>query len=450
MIDKKVSEGLILGAGCSSRMDHVIGIIFLPNNSFYIKEQPFYLKNLCGLSILERNISILNKIGVRDILIFSNDLEGLNNPIIFNKNELNNITTIKSLHNIKEYLNREKKLNPGLKYAVILDGGVLIDERIVSSVLNHEKEIVYTKGNKIYSNFSNKNQSNILVGKINLKNNAHIFQNNVHSFNGFFNSLNLKKTSFHSSDEISVYKPDMRRDLPLYIYSFRDYKDFKAAKKFLIKRTQKGTLDLIAWYFNRHFENAFVYLFADTRITANHISILVNILGYSVLLLFLTQNWWIGLILLFFVNILDGVDGKLARLRNKQSKVGHIEHSFDQLYEQAIYIGLGLGSYFVLGHLYVIFILIVMLLADSFNRHCSMQYKEVMKIALADSSRFDQLFRRFDGRRNIYTIHILIFGILGHFEYIIFSICIHAIITSIIYSIQATRHMKKADKLQIK
>jgi len=450
LLDKKVSEGLILEADCSGRINHLIGIIFLPINSFYIKDQPFYLKNLCGLSILERNISILNKIGVRNVFIFSNDLEGLNNPIIFNKNELNNITTIKSLQNIKEYLNRKKKSNPGLKYAIVLDGGVLIDERIVSSLLNHEKEIVYTKGNKIYSNFSNKNQSNILLGKINLKNNAHIFQNNVHSFNDFFNSITLSKTSFHSSDEISIYKPDMRRDLPLYIYSFRDYKDFKVAKKYLIKRTQKGTLDSIAWYFNRHFENAFVYLIADTRITANHITILVNILGYIVFLLFFLQNWWISLILLSFINILDGVDGKLARLRNKESKVGHIEHSFDQLFEQAIYVGLGLGSYFVLGHFYIIFILIAMLLADSFNRHCSMQYKEVMKITLADSSRFDQLFRRFDGRRNIYTLHILIFGILGHFEYAIFSICIHAIITSIIYSIQAIRHMRKADRLQFK
>ena len=85
----------------------------------------------------------------------------------------------------------------------------------------------------------------------------------------------------------------------------------------------------------------------------------------------------------------------------------------------------------------------------SFNRHCSMQYKEVMKITLADSSKFDQSFRKFDGRRNIYTLHILILGIFGHFELAIFSICIHAIITSIIYSIQAIKHMKKADNLNL-
>jgi phosphatidylglycerophosphate synthase len=333
--------------------------------------------------------------------------------------------------------------------AVVLDGGVLIDDRIVSSLLNYGEDIIFIKGNNIHSNHTDKKRSNILGGKINLKSNEYLFEKKIGSFHNFFNSLIFNKTIYHSSDEISTYKPDMRRDIPLYIYSFRDYQDFKSAKKFLVKITQKGTLDLIAWYFNRHFENIFVYIIADTKITANHITILVNLLGYFVVFLFLIQYWWIGLFLLILVNILDGVDGKLARLKNQESTVGHIEHSFDQLYEQAIYVGIGLASYFIIDLFFVIIVLIIMLLSDSFNRHCSMQYKEVMKITLADSSKFDQLFRKFDGRRNIYTLHILIFGIFGHFQFVIFSICIHAIITSIIYSIQAIKHMKKVDNLNI-
>jgi len=429
---------------------NLIGIIFLPNNPFFIKDQQFYWKKLCGMSILERNISVLTKIGIKNIFILSNNSENLNNAINFDKIKFTTAIKIKSLHYIKEYLYQEKLSNSILKYAIILNGGVLIDNRIVPSLLNYEEEIIYIKGNKIHSNYTNKNRINVLAGKINFKENNQIFQNNINSFNDFFDSLLLNETIYHTSDEISSYKPDMRKDLPLYTHSFRNYEDFKSAKKLLVKRTQKGTLDLIAWYFNRPFENIFVKLFANTKITANHITILVNIFAYITLFLFLTLNWWIGFILLIFINIFDGVDGKLARLKNKESKVGHIEHSFDQLFEQAIYVGIGLGAYFIIGQFYIIIILVIMLLSDSFNRHCSMQYKEVMKITLADSSRFDQLFRRFDGRRNIYTLHILIFGILGHFEYVIFSICIHAIITSIIYSIQAIRHMKKADNLEFK
>ena len=445
----KVLQNYIQNMGKSQNIDNIMGIIFLPKNPLFFKNQPFYIKKLCGVSILERNINILIKNGIRDIFILSESSVDFNNEMNFDSKKFVRIIKISYLHHVKEHFNRKKLINSMKFIAVVLDGGVLIDDRIVSSLLNYGEDIIFIKGNNIHSNHTDKNRSNILGGKINLKSNEYLFEKKIGSFHNFFNSLIFNKTIYHSSDEISTYKPDMRRDIPLYIYSFRDYQDFKSAKKFLVKITQKGTLDLIAWYFNRHFENIFVYIIADTKITANHITILVNILGYFVVFLFLIQYWWIGLFLLILVNILDGADGKLARLKNQESTVGHIEHSFDQLYEQAIYVGIGLASYFIIDLFFVIIVLIIMLLSDSFNRHCSMQYKEVMKITLADSSKFDQLFRKFDGRRNIYTLHILIFGIFGHFQFVIFSICIHAIITSIIYSIQAIKHMKKVDNLNI-
>jgi len=421
-----------------------IGIIFLPDDPFLIKKQPFYLQKLCGLSIIERNVRILIKNGIRDIFIFTNSLEDSN---VGELDKINNISKIKSLDMIKDYLNKEKISNKEIEYSIVLDGGILIDDRIISSLLNSEEDIIYIPGKNIETNGNNNQLKNLACKiKINIKN-LYPKANSSFSFKDFINSSSFNQSSYHSTDEIPIYKSDMRRNVPLSVYEFQHYDDFKSVKKLLVKKTQKGTLDFIAWYFNRYFENFFVYVLADSKITANQITIIVNIFGFFALFLFLVQYWWIGLILLVLINILDGVDGKLARLRMKESKVGHIEHSFDQLYEQAIYVGIGIGAYFIIDSLYVIIVLIIMLLIDSFNRHCSMQYKEVMGITLADSSRFDQIFRKFDGRRNIYTLHILIFGILGHFEYVIFSICIHAIVTSIVYSIQAIRHMKKVDDI---
>ena len=421
-----------------------IGIIFLPDDPFLIKKQPFYLQKLCGLSIIERNVRILIKNGIRDIFIFTNSLEDSN---VGELDKINNIRKIKSLDMIKDYLNKEKISNKEIEYSIVLDGGILIDDRIISSLLNSEEDIIYIPGKNIETNGNNNQLRNLACKiKINIKN-LYPKANSSFSFKDFINSSSFNQSSYHSTDEIPIYKSDMRRNVPLSVYEFQHYDDFKSVKKLLVKKTQKGTLDFIAWYFNRYFENFFVYVLADSKITANQITIIVNIFGFFALFLFLVQYWWIGLILLVLINILDGVDGKLARLRMKESKVGHIEHSFDQLYEQAIYVGIGFGAYFIIDSLYVIIVLIIMLLIDSFNRHCSMQYKEVMGITLADSSRFDQIFRKFDGRRNIYTLHILIFGILGHFEYVIFSFCIHAIVTSIVYSIQAIRHMKKVDDI---
>jgi CDP-L-myo-inositol myo-inositolphosphotransferase len=436
-------QKIIQQKSVNQSLNNTIGIIILPDDPFLIKDQPFYLKKLCGLSILERNLRTFIKNGIRDIYILANNAEDLD---FCELGKQHRIRKIRSLDMVDYYIEQKKISNKEGRSSIIINGGILIDDRIISSLLDYEEDIIYVLGENIETNCYN-NQKENLACKIKYNKISLTAQpSSSFSFNDFIESYSFNKSSYHSTDEITTYKSDMRKNVPIYVYTFHQHNDFKSVKKLLVKNTQKGTLDFIAWYFNRYFENSFVYLLANSRITANQVTIIVNICGFFVLFLFLIQYWWIGLILLILVNILDGVDGKLARLRMKESKVGHIEHSFDQLYEQVIYVGIGLGSFFIIGSLNVIIVLIIMLLMDSFNRHSSMQYKEVMGITLADSTRFDQIFRKFDGRRNIYTLHILIFGILGLFEYTIFSICFHAIVTSVVYSIQAIRHMKKVDK----
>ncbi len=425
---------------------NIFGLLFLPDSPFKINSIPFYLKDLCGLSILERNIKFLKKNGIKDIFLITNESIPLKSLKNIDKSLLSSLKILNNTQVLKEHLFNEnhvlQKEFPSLQ-AIILDGSALIDDRIISALIHHDREIIIKKG-KNFQGVEAENDDVIILGaKIDVKRRTEILETAFNSLDALFENGRFDSSIIHSSDELDTYKPDMRRHLPLLYFTLKNHKDFKKAKNLLIKRTQKGTLDVIAWYFNRHFENLFVRLLANTRITANHITIFVNILAYITVFFFLTLNWWIGVANLILINIFDGVDGKLARLRMKESKVGHIEHSFDQLYEQAIYVSIGLGSYFITQNFLSVFALIIMLLADSFSRHCSMQYKEVMGISLADSSRFDQLFRRFDGRRNIYTLHVLAWGIFAHFELIIFSMCIHAIITSIVYSIQAIKHMKK-------
>jgi len=418
-----------------------LGIIILPPSPFTFKERPFYLKKICGLSPLERNINNLKKEGLEEVIVFTKN--GLDKKIIdeiLTKEDFETLITLSTLEELKKEI---QKTQP--KSLVLLDGSMIIDDRIIKELKTHE-EVVIVRGDNIKTNRDDQEREKPLIARVKPEYILNLEDSDLASYKKLINTL-ISRNSLPTAktDEIKTYKPGMRRDVPLHLYLFKEPDDFKSAKKLMVKSTQKGTLDLVAWYFNRHFENFFVYLLSETPITANHVTYLVNVLGYITMFLFITQNWWIGIVMLILINIFDGVDGKLARLRMKESKVGHIEHSFDQLYEQAIYVGAGLGAFFIIGEFYVIIVILIMLLADSFNRHCSMQYKEVMKISLADSSRFDQMFRRFDGRRNIYTIHLIVFGLFGYFEFSIFSMCLHAIITGIVYSIQAIRHMKKAD-----
>ncbi len=144
--------------GKNQNIDNIMGIIFLPKNPLFFKNQPFYKKKLCGVSILERNINILNKNGIRDIFILSNSSVDFNNEMNFDNKKFARIIQISNLNHVKENFNRKKKINSMSSVAVVLDGGVLIDDRIVSSLLNYEKDIIFIKVNRINSNNKDKNK----------------------------------------------------------------------------------------------------------------------------------------------------------------------------------------------------------------------------------------------------------------------------------------------------
>jgi phosphatidylglycerophosphate synthase len=110
--------------------------------------------------------------------------------------------------------------------------------------------------------------------------------------------------------------------------------------------------------------------------------------------------------------VLDGVDGKLARLKLATSKLGELEHVGDFFYENAWYLALA-------SHLhaatqrpefwYAGLLLVALDLADSLlylvlQRHTGKMLDELTS--------FDHRFRAIAGRRNVY---VMIF-VLGFFS----------------------------------
>jgi len=76
----------------------------------------------------------------------------------------------------------------------------------------------------------------------------------------------------------------------------------------------------------------------------------------------------------------------------------------------------------------------------------SMQFRQVMGVSLADYTPFDRLFRRFDGRRNIYTIYILLGALFGVPFYALAAIALHAFVTGAVYVVRAAKHLHDADR----
>jgi phosphatidylglycerophosphate synthase len=251
----------------------------------------------------------------------------------------------------------------------------------------------------------------------------------------------------HTMDmaELAVYVPGMRRAVKPFWCRVRSLADAQRCKSLLVESAQKGTLDVVAWYVNRPIENWIVRRIADLPLTPNQVSLFTNLVAYGVPALFLTGHFLPGVLLALAVNVLDGVDGKLARVKGLTSYLGELEHSFDLLYEQAWYLSFYWALYLQTHNLPFLALGAVMALLDSFSRHCSMQFKLVTGVSLADYAPFDRWFRRLDGRRNIYSVHILVAVLASWPVMAAWTMVAHAVLTAGVYSWRAAKHLRRMD-----
>jgi choline kinase/phosphatidylglycerophosphate synthase len=245
--------------------------------------------------------------------------------------------------------------------------------------------------------------------------------------------------------EAVTYDSELRRKVKPFWERINSAQDLKKVKKELIRGTQKRTLDLMAWYVHRPIENRITYYLSELPLTPNQLTIFTNILAFFITFLFFKGYLLIASLLIFVVNIMDGLDGKQARVKGLFTYIGSLEHSLDTLYEQSWYIAFSWAIFAISRSLMPLQLCLAIIIFDTFNRHCSMQFRAIMRVPLADYSPFDRAFRRFDGRRNIYTIYILVGILIGQPIYSLLAMMIHAIITSLVYFLRSARHMHAAD-----
>ena len=254
---------------------------------------------------------------------------------------------------------------------------------------------------------------------------------------------------------VEVLEPTVRRVLRPLCVVVRDKASWLKAKRALVFRTQKGLH--FTGYMNKPVEDRVVYHISERLwITPNAITVLGNILAFSIVPLFVMGYFLHAALLAYLVGIVDGLDGKLARARGFLTRLGHIEHSFDMLFEQTWYLAFTLGLYLAYGYWWLLLAGGAFLVLDTFVRHIYMQFKDVMGIALTAASPADRRFALVDGRRNMYLLYMIVFSALGALGvsmgpfpmpvYALFAMIAHAWITALVYAVRACQHMSRADR----
>jgi phosphatidylglycerophosphate synthase len=240
--------------------------------------------------------------------------------------------------------------------------------------------------------------------------------------------------------DIDPFSPEIRGNLLPYFVEVRSPEDARKATSILIRGQQKQIMDLPAQYIDPFFENRLTRLLCNTKVTPNMITWLGVAVAAVVAWLFWEGYFLAGAIGMFVVEILDGVDGKLARTKLEFTKLGEQEHLIDYFYENGWYAALAAGlSRFSPGPLpwALAGLLIVSDTAENilYNRASEWYGKSIDLFGP-----FDAVFRRIAGRRNIYGA-LFFLGFLAGYPLPTFAVvAIWAGLTAVVHAVRLVQY----------
>jgi len=372
-----------------------------------------------GISLLERQLRMLKRLGIEDVTLVAGEfLSAVENAKFRRGPEKIKILNLPDMKPEGHFPKGEKVL--------VLEAGVLIDERIMKAVLAKksrraiavypEKTVIYgkgyglklktAKGEKLFASAAT------VLGEDIIKAFATRGFQETPLPNLLKTGLAMAASPFVDISKLPTYLADRRRDLEIMWRPVGKQSETGKATRAQIATAQKGCLDWPARWIHPFFENLTVELISPFPITPNHITLITMIVGFYITHLFWTGQMLLGLILALIIGVLDGVDGKLARTKMEQTKLGEFEHIADKIVEYSWYIGIAIFLAGVEGNalpwalavLTILFAAAEVVQGEFFRRLTGKQ--------LDDAGKFERTARIFTARRNTIIWGLIPFALM--------------------------------------
>jgi CDP-L-myo-inositol myo-inositolphosphotransferase len=246
---------------------------------------------------------------------------------------------------------------------------------------------------------------------------------------------------------IEPYVPKLRRAVPPWWVDVDTPVDLATAERVLVANASKNASDAFAYWVHTPVENALVRRIARwSWITPNQLSVAVNILAYAATAFFASGLLLAASLLTFVVGLADGLDGKLARVKQQVTKLGSLEHAFDMLYEFSWILALAWVVYRTQGGAAPLLLAGTSVAVIAFYRGIYDQYGKSVGHSLDDAGPFDRHFRRLAGRRNLYNVSILVAVLAGAPLAALWAIAGHAVLTAAVYAVRSGILLHRLDR----
>jgi len=375
-------------------------------------------ENVGGIPLVARNLYFFSRSGLKEIVILIP--EELNEFPDLSKWKGNANLSPVTVRDLLDYLS---SLKEDFFY---LDSSFLFDERIIKKILSSSPITIFLK---------DESDKRITLGSLNTD------AINVWKEEG--PSKLLKKANLIFLKDIETFSEEIRGEVEPYVAEVREKKDADYATQILIENMQKKVMDLPAEYIDPFFENRLTKLLCNTPITPNMVTIFSLFVALFIAFLFYKGYFVIGAFCTYIVDVLDGVDGKLARTRLEFSKFGEYECLIDYFYENLWYLSIGVGLKRTFQYEPAILFSILMITCDTLDNIFYTLSSKWFGKNLDLLSQFDMKFRKIAGRRNIYSFMFMIGFSLGYYIETFIATSIWSFITATVHFIRLIQEIRK-------
>ena len=232
--------------------------------------------------------------------------------------------------------------------------------------------------------------------------------------------------------KVDDYIVSMRRHVRPLCFSAPLEQSRRVAERVILDSAQNGTLDLPA-YIHGPIETALISLLCKTRITPNQITIGGFIIGCSATAAFALGRVGLGILAALIFGIVDGLDGKQARVKIETTEHGKWEHHLDYFIENSWWAAIAFQLWRS-GQFPNVFYFFALLVGSRLLYEFAQRGAKMAKGRLLDDvAPFDRAFRLIAARRNVYVWILACGFLLGAFPQSYAIICGWAAISAAVH-----------------
>ncbi|MFN2621697.1 MAG: CDP-alcohol phosphatidyltransferase family protein [Chthoniobacterales bacterium] len=356
-----------------------------------LADAPDALVELYGVSLLERLLRIAQRLGFREAVIVS-----------------------RTLAEIAPHLAKPSwaRAEISLTFRTREAGPVLID-RLVTG---HERTLLVSAGfcfdARLLKTLAEQRTTTMLVDSAPPAESSPLWREQSMDFGGaalFESEQATEQSNQYDAATAPTYVTALRKHVRPVFFPAPSPELIPLAEKYVRDLAQNGVLDAPG-FLDSPIEDWIVKKLCRTAIRPNHVTFVTMLIGLAVTALFAAGRLWWGVALAYVIEVLDGVDGKLARTKVETTPTGEWEHEVDYTIELSWWTALAF-HFHAAGLVSAYWLVVLYVVSDLVDRVAKRAVKNKVGRNLDDVSNFDRFVRCIGARRNI-NIWILIAALL--------------------------------------